>query len=110
MGINRTKGVGLILIVVAVLVWGYYTYNLLVAGQIIPNFVGIPILNEFWIIAFPMFLIMTAFFALMIWLGLSTFTAPEPRVTAEELQKLEELERLARAKRMARQQKEQDTA
>ncbi|MHA1131752.1 MAG: hypothetical protein ACTSRC_17600 [Candidatus Helarchaeota archaeon] len=110
MGISKTNAVGIILILFALLVWGYYTYNILVAGQVIPNFLNIPVLNEFWIIALPMFLIMTAFFALMIWLGFSTFTTPEPRVTDEELQKLEELERLARAKRMATRQKEQDAS
>jgi len=85
-----------------IFVLGFYTYNLLVAGGAIPNFLGIPLLDGFWIIAVPMFLIVTAVVALMVWLGFSTFTTPAPRVTDEELQKLEELERLARAKRMAK--------
>lgn len=103
--VNRTKAFGIVLMVVGLFVWVYYTYNLLVAGLVIPNFLNLPLLNEFWIIGLPMFLLMTLILALMVWLGLSTFTTPEPRVTDEELQKLEELERLARAKRMARQKK-----
>ena len=91
--------------VFGLLLWGFYTYNLLVAGAVIPNFLNLPLLNAFWITAIPLFLLVTAVVALMVWLGFSTFSTPEPRVTDEELQKLEELERLARAKRMAQQKK-----
>ena len=97
---NKAKAIGIVLVIVGLLVWIYYTYNLLVAGGVMPNFLNLPLLNEFWIIGLPMFLLMSAILALMVWLGLSTFMTPEPRVTDEELQKLEELERLARAKRM----------
>ena len=93
-----------------ILVWLYYTYNLLVNGGVFENFLGIPLLDAYWIIALPMFVLMTGVIALMIWLGMSTFTTPEPRVTDEELRKLEELERLARAKRMARQKKKEETS
>lgn len=106
---NRTQIIGVILVIFGLSLWGYYTYNLLVAGAVIPNILNLPLLNEFWIIALPMFLIVTAVVALMVWLGYSTFTTPEPRVTDEELQKLEELERLARAKRMAVKNKEKST-
>jgi hypothetical protein len=99
---KKTKIIGILLMVFGLIVWGYYTYDLLVMGSVIPNFLSLPLLNEFWIIALPMFLIVTAVAALMIWLGFSTFTTPAPRVTDEELQKLEELERLARAKRLAK--------
>ena len=97
---NKAKAIGIVLVIVGLLVWIYYTYNLLVAGGVMPNFLNLPLLNAFWIIGLPMFLLMSAVLALMVWLGLSTFMTPEPRVTDEELQKLEELERLARAKRM----------
>ncbi len=103
------KIIGILLILVGLCIWGYYTYNLVVAGGIISNFLGLPLLNEFWIVAIPMFLIVTAVIALMVWLGYSTFSTPAPRVTDEELQKLEELERLARAKRMAKQKKEESS-
>lgn len=99
---KKTQAIGIILMVIGLSIWVYYTYNLLVVGDLIPNLFNIPLLNEFWIIALPMFLLITAVVALMVWLGFSTFTTPEPRVTDEELQKLEELERLARAKRMAK--------
>ncbi|HUY01016.1 MAG TPA: hypothetical protein VMV49_15745 [Candidatus Deferrimicrobium sp.] len=99
---DKKKIIGILLMIFGICVWGFYTYNLLVAGGAIPNFLGIPLLDGFWIIAVPMFLIVTAVVALMVWLGFSTFTTPAPRVTDEELQKLEELERLARAKRMAK--------
>ena len=104
---NRTQAIGIILMMFSLAIWGYYTYNLLVVGAVIPNFLNIPLLNEFWIIGLPMFLIVTAVVALMVWLGFSTFSTPEPRVTDEELQKLEELERLARAKRMAKQKQKE---
>ena len=97
---NKTKVIGIVLMIVGLLIWVFYTYNLLVVGAVIPNFLNLPLLSDFWIVALPMFVLISAVLALMVWLGLSTFTTPEPRVTDEELQKLEELERLARAKRM----------
>lgn len=99
---KKTQVIGVLLMLFGLGIWGYFTYDLLVMGSVIPNFLNLPLLNEFWIIALPMFLLVTAVVALMIWLGFSTFTTPTPRVTDEELQKLEELERLARAKRMAK--------
>jgi len=99
---KKAQVIGILLILFALMVWAYYSYDLLVAGSVIPNFLTLPLLNEFWILALPMFVIVTAVAALMIWLGFSAFTTPAPRVTDEELQKLEELERLARAKRMAK--------
>ena len=99
---KKTQVIGILLMLFGLMIWGYYTYDLLVVGSVIPNFLNLPLLNEFWIIALPMFLMVTAVVALMVWLGFSTLTSPAPRVTDEELQKLEELERLVRAKRMAK--------
>jgi len=100
--VKKTQVIGILLMIFGLLIWGYYTYDLLVIGAIFPNFLNLPLLNAFWIVALPMFLLVTAIVALIIWLGFSAFTTPAPRVTDEELQKLEELERLARAKRMAK--------
>ena len=97
---KKTQIIGILLMLFGLMIWAYYTYDLLVMGSVLPNFLNLPLLNEFWIIALPMFLLVTAVVALMVWLGFSTFTTPTPRVTDEELQKLEELERLARAKRL----------
>lgn len=104
---KKAQVIGILLMLFGLLVWGYYTYDILVVGTIIPNFFNLPLLNEFWIVALPMFLLVTVVVALMIWLGFSAFTTPAPRVTDEELQKLEELERLARAKRMAKKANEE---
>jgi hypothetical protein len=104
---KKAQVIGILLMLFGLLVWCYYTYDILVVGAIIPNFFNFPLLNEFWIVALPMFLIVTMVVAMMVWLGFSAFTTPAPRVTDEELQKLEELERLARAKRMAKKANEE---
>jgi len=104
---KKAQVIGILLMLFGLLVWCYYTYDILVEGGVLPNFLNLPLLNEFWIVALPMFVLVTAVVALMVWLGFSAFTTPAPRVTDEELQKLEELERLARAKRMAKKKSEE---
>jgi len=105
MSLLKSKIIGILMICIGLILGGYYTLCVLVNGfnenkSIFrdESFLGIPILNEYWTIAAPIFLACILLVFLICWIGVATLFIKEPQVSDEEIKKVRDLDEKNRAK------------
>jgi len=64
-----------------------------------PNFFGIPLLNEYWTLALPLYVLILVVLFIIGWLGFATFQIGEPKISEEEMKHLKELDKAMRNKK-----------
>ena len=59
---------------------------------------GIPVLNEYWTVALPIYLVMLLLFFIIGWMGFATIFIKEPQVSEEEIRMVKALDEKYRKK------------
>ncbi|MFQ5711168.1 MAG: hypothetical protein ACE5GD_05230 [Candidatus Geothermarchaeales archaeon] len=84
---SRDKALGLVVIVICIVVFVFYTYYALVAPAI-GNVLALPLIPHIWVLAIPIWLAITIILLIGAWIGWTLLTTPAP----EPIEALEETE------------------
>ena len=96
MSVIKSKIIGMIMIIFAIIVGIHYTIcifaNGMVNGELVffkdETFIGIPIYTEYWTLALPIYLMVLFFLVLIGWLGFAAISIGEPKVSEEEMRRI----------------------
>ena len=102
MSLLRSKIIGLIMLLFALIVGSGYTLCIFINGEGVffrdSTFYGIPILNSYWTLALPLLIGVLIFIFLIGWLGVAAIFSKEPQVSEEEINRIRELDKKLRNK------------
>ncbi|MBD3226885.1 MAG: hypothetical protein GF329_01755 [Candidatus Lokiarchaeota archaeon] len=105
---NKIMGVLMLIFVLVFGVWyslcvfmnsGLLTAFIIPDSIFQPNFLGIPLLNSYWTIALPIYLLVLIVLFIAGWLGIATIIAKPPKVSEEEINRIMTLEKKLKDKK-----------
>ena len=106
MSVLKSRIFGFLMFLVALAISIWYTLCVFVNGSTSEGlvffrestFFGIPLLNEYWTIALPLYLLVIVIQVLVGWLGIAALLTGEPQVSEEEMRMVRELDKNYRKK------------
>ncbi|MHA1291046.1 MAG: hypothetical protein ACTSQJ_00090 [Promethearchaeota archaeon] len=107
MKVLKSKVIGIFMVLFAISSGIHYTLCIFTNGTTNEGlvffrddtFFGIPLFNEYWTLALPIYLIVLFFLILIGWLGIAAITTGEPKVSEEEMRKIRILDENFRKKK-----------